>query len=450
MASLAPYAMHADQSAGRTYDEPPHPYRGPYQRDRDRVVHSSAYRRLAHKTQVFTGEMGDYHRSRLTHTLEVASIARTVGRVLRLNEDLIEVLALLHDIGHPPFGHAGEEVLQQCTASCGGFDHNVHALRIVTLLEERYPNCPGLNLSLEVLSGQAQRVKGRPSSPPEVPGGRQPAAARETGASSQGPLSWGEVVKTYTVGSPGRQSLPPARPGGRQPKRAAARKALDRSRWSLKFAQDSKIFTVGSTETQRPTRQPLLEVQVVDAADSIAYNSHDADDALELGLLTVDDLLSVPLWREAAERVQRHYTNLDALQLRRAVIHQLIEILVSDLIATTRDRLEAAAVENIVDVTTASQPLARLSAAYQAPAAELTAFLFQHVYRHPTLLADRAIAGAALEEMFERFSRQPQRLPAQYQRQFDRDGLSRTVCDFLAGMTDRHALEEHRRQVDQV
>src|SRR5262245_28969972 len=155
---LAPYAMHAADTAGRAHPEPSHPYRNPFQRDRDRIVHSSAFRRLAHKTQVFTGDMGDYHRSRLTHTLEVASIARTVGRTLRLNEDLIEALALMHDIGHPPFGHAGEDVLDERLTGHGGFNHNRQALRIVELLETRYPDFPGLNLSREVLSGQDARA----------------------------------------------------------------------------------------------------------------------------------------------------------------------------------------------------------------------------------------------------------------------------------------------------
>ncbi len=255
---LARYAMHASESAGREHPESAHPYRTPFQRDRDRIVHSSAYRRLAHKTQVFTGDRGDYHRTRLTHTLEVASIARTIGRVLRLNEDLIEALALMHDIGHPPFGHAGEDVLDECAREVGGFNHNQHAVRIITLLESRYPEFPGLNLSQELLSGQRNRAE----------------------------------------------------------------------------------------KSRQPRPQPLLEVQVVDAADSIAYDSHDADDALELGLLAWEELLEVPLWQEAVRRVQERHTALDPMQLRRAVIHQLIEVMVSDLIDTSRQRLVEAGVES--------------------------------------------------------------------------------------------------------
>ena len=224
---LAPYAMHSIDSAGRKYLEPPHPYRGPYQRDRDRIIHSAAFRRLAHKMQVFTGDLGDYHRTRLTHTLEVASIARTLARALRLNEDLVETLALAHDLGHPPFGHAGEDVLDECLAGDGGFNHNRHALRLVEELETRYQDFPGLNLTHEVLEGQRYR-----------------------------------------------------------------------------------------TVKETAEHAPLLEIQVVDAADSVAYDSHDVDDALELGLITFDSLAEIPLWSEATGRVQLRWTNLDADHLR--------------------------------------------------------------------------------------------------------------------------------------
>src|SRR3954451_23655905 len=219
---LAPYAMHTGNSAGRWYPEAPHPYRGPYQRDRDRIVHSSAFRRLSHKTQVFTGEMGDYHRTRLTHTLEVSSIARTIARALRLNEDLVEALALAHDLGHPPFGHSGEDVLNECLQNQGGFNHNAQALRICELLESCYPDFPGLNLSFEVLEGQQHRA----------------------------------------------------------------------------------TKSAGSDQESGQTQSPLLEVQVVDAADSITYDAHDADDSLELGLVTLEQLLELELWRDARNRIE--------------------------------------------------------------------------------------------------------------------------------------------------
>jgi dGTPase len=352
---LAPFAMHSEGSLGREHPEQVHAYRGPFQRDRDRIVHSSAFRRLAHKTQVFTGELGDYHRSRLTHTLEVASIARTIGRELRLNEDLIEALALMHDIGHPPFGHAGEAVLDECCREHGGFNHNQHALRIATLLETRYPDFPGLNLSQEVLSGQQTRV--------------------------------------------------------------------DKSNAEL---------------------QPLLEVQVVDAADSIAYDTHDADDALELGLLNLDDLLAVPLWQQAAAEVRVSYPALDTERFRRAVIHRLIEFLVSDLVEATRERLTKHDVNNVAAVRQHTQRLVEPSSAIRTHKAELEKFLYNRVYRHPNVLAERAVAEEAIRELFGRFSAHPQELPAKFQTRLSEDGIERSVCDYLASMTDRFALSEHR------
>lgn len=356
---LAPYAMFSDESAGRTFEEPPHSYRSPFQRDRDRIVHSSAFRRLAHKTQVFTGELGDYHRSRLTHTLEVASIARTIGRPLGLNEDLIEALALMHDIGHPPFGHAGEDVLNECVQNSGGFDHNSHAVRIVTVLEQRYPEFPGLNLTGEVLSGQKTRQK-------------QPA---DEGAQ----------------------------------------------------------------------RGRLLEVQVVDAADSIAYDSHDADDALELELLALEDLLAVPLWREAAARAQQRYASLDASALRRATIHQLIETLVSDLVETTRSRLATLEIDSAQQAAAAVERVVAPSRDFQEQKATLEAFLFERVYRHPTVLQQRTAAGDALRTMFNRYQEQRAPLPPRYRQVAVRDGLARAICDYLAGMTDRYAWESYRQ-----
>jgi len=353
---LAPYAMHSQDSEGRVHPDPAHRYRGPFQRDRDRVIHSSAFRRLAHKTQVFTGEMGDYHRTRLTHTLEVASIARTIGRALRLNEDLIEALCLAHDIGHPPFGHAGEDVLDQCLQEHGGFNHNRQALRIVELLESRYPEFSGLNLSQEVLSGQQTRA-----------------------------------------------------------------------------------YRGQSNE------QPLLEVQVVDAADSIAYDSHDADDSLERGLLEFDQLLAVPLWREAAEHVQQRYTALQPAQLRSAIVHRLIELLVSDLLSATRDRLDKEAVQSVAAVRSCRRRLVAPSQEIAGQKSKLEKFLFSEVYRHPAVLKKRLVAGEALQAMFDRFASHPEKLPEKFFKRADADGLPRAIGDFLAGMTDRYALDEYRR-----
>jgi len=355
-ALLAPYAMHSADSAGRKYPESSQNYRGPFQRDRDRIIHCSAFRRLSHKTQVFTGEMGDYHRTRLTHTLEVASIARTLARALRLNEDLVEALSLAHDIGHPPFGHSGEDVLDECLQNMGGFNHNAQALRIVELLENRYPEFPGLNLSREVLEGQSRRID----------------------------------------------------------KSAAA------------------------------AASPLLEVQVVDAADSIAYDSHDADDSLELGLLALDQLLAVPLWREAAERVRRRFANLDDRQLRRAIVHELIHWQVDDLLAEIERSLLERGIQSVADV--------RRAPALVAPSSEvadlkqgLERFLFKNVYRHPNVEETRNAARQALREMFDILVADPARLPAKFHNRVAVDGAARAAADYLAGMTDRFALDEHGR-----
>ncbi len=262
-ALLAPWAMHAADTAGRVHPEQLHPFRSPYQRDRDRIVHSAAFRRLAHKTQVFTGYHGDYHRSRLTHTLEVTNIARTLARALALNEDLVETLALAHDIGHPPLGHAGEDTLAELLRDEGGFNHNAQALRIMELLETRYPQFPGLNLSREVLDAQATRKKD----------GTAPA--------------------------------------------------------------------------------PLLETQVVDAADSIAYDTHDADDAIELGLVSLDELLELPLVAAAASRVRDRLGPLGGSDLRRAVIHELVDYQVAELIRTSLGRLRGLGIRSVDDVRAA-------------------------------------------------------------------------------------------------
>ena len=350
--------MHGADSAGRVHAEPGHAYRNPYQRDRDRIVHSSAFRRLAHKTQVFTGTMGDYHRSRLTHTLEVASIARTVGRTLRLNEDLIEALALAHDIGHPPFGHAGEDVLNECLAEHGGFNHNRQALRIVELLETRYPDFPGLNLSREVLEGQRSRTD----------------HAKRVG------------------GAVGR----------------------------------------------------LLEVQVVDAADSLAYDAHDADDSVELGLLDLQELNAAELWRTAAHRARQRYAALDDEQFRRAAVHEVIDLLVSDLIASSRRRLAEMVLPDVAAVRALPSPLIVPSEEIAQQQHELERLLFQRVYRHPQVLQQRVIAGQALREMFERILKEPHRLPRKFSKIADQEGIARAAGDYLAGMTDHFALDEHR------
>jgi dGTPase len=373
---LAPYAMRSADSAGRKYPEPTHPYRGPYQRDRDRILHSAAFRRLSQKTQVFTGEMGDYHRTRLTHTLEVASIARAIARALKLNEDLVEALALAHDIGHPPFGHSGEDVLDECLSGHGGFNHNAQALRICEVLEIRYPDFPGLNLSQEVLEGQRQR------------------AEKQHGAMSG---ERGAKADKNTIGSP----LP-------------------------------------------APSSPLLEVQVVDAADSIAYDAHDADDALEIGLLELGHLLEVPLWREARERVSHRLADLNDRQLRRAIVHELIDWQVSDILRGAERELAERKI-NSVEAVRQAPAIIRPSVELAGKKSGLETFLFNTIYRHPQVLAKRRRAQQALRETFDALVNDPSELPAKFRRIAEHDGVMRAIADYLAGMTDRYAGEEHRR-----
>ncbi len=357
-ALLASYAAHSADSAGRERQEPDHPYRAPFQRDRDRILHSAAFRRLSYKTQVFTGELGDYHRTRLTHTLEVASVARTMSRAMRLNEDLTEALALLHDVGHPPFGHAGEETLNLRLAQHGGFDHNRQALRIVEQLEKPYPGVCGLNLSREVLQGQSFRAR-------------------------------------------------------------------------KKTAQSS------------PGKAPLLEVQVVDAADSVGYDTHDADDALQLGLLSLEDLAEVPLWRETVGRVHKRWADLAGDELRRAAIHELIDFQVSNLLEETTQRLEEQSIQDVAAVRRAGI-LVRPSSELAEQKAELEAFLFQRVYRHPDVLSVRRRVQEWLDTMFAGYVRKPGLLPSGFRRLAENQGPHRAVGDYLAGMTDRFAQQQFR------
>jgi dGTPase len=357
--------MHAADSAGRVHPEPPHPFRSPYQRDRDRIVHSAAFRRLAHKTQVFTGYHGDYHRSRLTHTLEVTSIARTLARALGLNEDLVETLALGHDIGHPPLGHAGEDTLAELLAADGGFSHNAQALRIMEFLEHRYPEFPGLNLSREVLDAQATRKKD----------GTAPA--------------------------------------------------------------------------------PLLETQVVDAADSIAYDTHDADDAVELGLVRMEDLLELPLVAEAAARVAARDGQLEGAELRHTVLHEMVDMQVVGLIAHTRVTLESEGIDSVATVRAAwrgpdGRGTRRLVAHEPGVAAgkrQLEKFLFERVYRSDRVLAVRIPAQRRLSSLFEWYCDHPDALPAGFRRRADQFGLRRSVADYIAGMTDRFLEHDHARRL---
>jgi dGTPase len=361
---LAPYAMHTRQSRGRRHPEPPHPFRTLYQRDRDRIVHSTAFRRLMHKTQVLVTQTNDHHRTRLTHTLEVAQIARTVARRLGLNEDLTEAIALAHDLGHPPFGHAGELALDDCMASHGGFEHNLHALRIVELLEYRYADFPGINLSAEVLESIALHSRRRDD----------PTVADFAG--------------------------------------------------------------VG---------QPLLEAQVADAADSLAYDAHDVDDALSVGLVTPDDLSGVEIWRRTVERVEARHGKLGTEQYQPTVVRGLIDWLVGDLLEHTRQHLRQKHIRSVADVRAYPGPLVGPGPEVKSLKAELEAFLHRCVYRHHRVQRMAVKGQRFVRQLFAEFCRTPQLLAERYSRRIGSSGPERVVCDYVAGMTDRYAQDEQLR-----
>jgi dGTPase len=362
---LAPYAMHTRHSRGRQHPESAHGFRTLFQRDRDRIVHSTAFRRLMYKTQVLVTQTNDHHRTRLTHTLEVTQISRTIARQLGLNEDLTEAIALTHDLGHPPFGHAGEAALDECMRGHGGFEHNQHALRIVEVLEYRYADFPGLNLSWEVREAQAQHCKDR-------------AAAG---------------VREYVA--------------------------------------------VG---------QPLLEAQVVDAADSLAYDTHDLDDALGAGLITLDDLQGVEFWQRAVERVRSQHKVVGPLQFQPTVVRALIDWQVTDLLEQSRQRLSQGRIRTVEDIRRFPGPLVGPGPVVRALKAPLEQFLHERVYRHYRVMRMAGKGRRILIALFEEFCRRPELLEERYAKRARVAGqLERTVCDYLAGMTDRYAQDEYLR-----
>jgi dGTPase len=353
---LASYAMFSARTTGRRFHEPLHPYRSPFQRDRDRVLHSSAFRRLSGKMQVFTGDMGDYHRTRLTHTHEVATIARTIGRAMRLNEDLIEALALLHDIGHPPFGHRGEDALNECLQSHGGFSHNQFALTLAEEIETRYTSYPGLNLSREVLTGQGFRM-------------------------------------THTG------------------------------------------------ETQ------LLEVQVVDLADSIAYNAHDADDAMKLGLLQLNQVQSLALAQRALDCGTAYAAGSTERALRQALVHNLIDVQIADLLQHVSGRCLQLQGLDSLSVQQLGVELG-LSAEIQSERDQFAKFLFENVYRHPQLVAVRQKAATKIKQLFELLTSHPEYLPTRFLDRAQQVGIERAVGEYIAGMTDRFCDAEYRQLIE--
>ena len=366
---LAPYAMKSRHTRGRQHPEPEDLYRTVYRRDRDRIIHTTAFRRLEYKTQVFVNHEGDHYRTRLTHTLEVAQIAVSIARVLRLNEDLVEVVALAHDIGHPPFGHAGEDALRELMEAHGGFEHNLQGLRIVDLLETRYPNFSGLNLTWEV-----------------------------------------------------RESINKHRAPYDQPGMPAA---LD------------------------PKLSPLLESQLADIADEIAYDNHDLDDGLTSGILKEEELDNVELWRQARQEVERQWGAMDQELRRHQIIRLLINRQVTDLVQAGIERLKRLQIGSVEDVRACSERLVTFSDEMRALRTPLKGLLWKQFYHHYRVVRMADKAKRFIGELFHLYLKKPEQLPNTTRSRIARgEDLHRVVCDYIAGMTDRYCLEEYKKLFD--
>jgi dGTPase len=363
---LASYAVTESSSRGRRLPEPRPRNRSEFARDRDRIIHSTAFRRLEYKTQVFINHEGDLFRTRLTHSIEVAQIARSIARAMRLNDELVEAIALAHDLGHTPFGHAGQEALDECMRDFGGFEHNLQSLRIVDRLEERYGAFDGLNLMHETREGI---LKHRPK-------GATPAL--------------GNLVQ--------------------------------------RFAENLR---------------PSLEAQIGNLADEIAYNSHDIDDGLRSGLLTVDDLMSVDLFARHMREVGNEFPDLGERRLIHETVRRIIGAQVSDLLAESERQIRAAGVMTLADVHRAPV-LISFSPMMKAANTELKRYLLQNLYRHPRVVAMTEKAGEIVQNLFAGFMAEPERLPEQH-RELAANDKARTIADYIAGMTDRYAIREHAR-----
>jgi dGTPase len=376
--ALAPYAARDDRSRGRRYAEPKPAFRSEFQRDRDRIIHSNAFRRLVYKTQVFVNHEGDLYRTRVTHSIEVSQIARSAALALRLNESLTEAISLAHDLGHTPFGHAGQEALNECMRPYGGFEHNLQSLRVVDELEERYADFPGLNLTFESREG---------------------------------------ILKHC----------------------------------SLRHARE--LGEVGERFVKR--QQPSLEAQIANLSDEIAYNNHDVDDGIRAGLISVADLLDIRLFRRQYDLVVGKYPDLGERRLVHEVIRRMINYIVTDLIQTTQSNLQAADPKSIDDVRTQPKSLAALSEAGREEHTELMMFLREHVYRHYKVLRMTSKARRVLKALFEAFFGDVSLMPTEHrdaalaaEKVRGADGRARAVADYIAGMTDRYAILEHRRLFD--
>jgi dGTPase len=385
------YACDPDRSRGRLFAEPPSKTRSPFRRDCDRVIHSTAFRRLKHKTQVFVFHEGDHYRTRLTHSLEVAQIARALARQLGLDEDLTETLALAHDLGHPPFGHAGERALDACLKRHGGFDHNAQSLRVVTALEHRYPEFDGLNLTWESLEGIVKH-----NGPLTERSGAAVGRYREHGI----PVGVSDYNRIY-----------------------------DLELWS--FAS--------------------LEAQVAAIADDIAYDAHDIDDGLRAGLFAVDDLKAMPCTAEMIAGSARHYPDLDDNRRGAELVRELISYLIGAVISEARKRLDAARPKSVDDVRSHGAALIAFAPEVTQAEAGIKSFLTQRMYRHPRVMAVMNDAEQILSDLFVRYQEMPEVLPPEWRRPDGEDTeteRARRIGNFIAGMTDRFAITEHQRLFD--
>ncbi|MEL6792732.1 MAG: deoxyguanosinetriphosphate triphosphohydrolase [Pseudomonadota bacterium] len=384
---LAPYATDAAATRGRLHPEEESAHRSPFQRDRDRIIHSSAFRRLKHKTQVFVEHEGDYYRTRLTHTLEVAQIARTVARTLGADEDLAESVALAHDLGHTPFGHTGEDALHELMVPFGGFDHNAQALKIVTDLEKRYADFDGLNLTWEALEGIAKH---------------------------NGPLLRGPDD------DPGRLHFALADYAARH---------------------DLEMWTHAG-----------LEAQIAALSDDIAYNTHDLDDGLRAGLFGFEDLEALPIVGDELRRVRARHPALDDHRTAHETFRRVFGAFVEDMLAETTRRLDAASPSDAAALRALGQPVVAFSASLNDDLKRIREFLFARMYRHPNVTRMRRKAAIVVKELFAIFLGEPELLPDEWRGDAlhakSEELRARTVADYIAGMTDRFALEEHRKLTD--
>lgn len=385
------YGCDPGQSRGRRFNEPPSLRRSAFRRDCDRVIHSNAFRRLKHKTQVFVFHEGDHYRTRLTHTLEVAQIARALARQLGLDEDLTETLALAHDLGHPPFGHAGERALDECLRDHGGFDHNAQSLRVVALLERRYPQFDGLNLTWEALEGIVKH-----NGPLIDRNGEPVGRYRDHGV----PVGISEYVAYH----------------------------------------DLELWSYAS-----------LEAQVAAVADDIAYDAHDIDDGLRAGLFTVDDLGAIPLIADINAVITARYPVLDETRRGAELVRELISYLIEDVFSETRKRLMAVQPQSAADVRNHDGVIAAFSADAERAEAAIKSFLKIRMYRHERVMSVMRDAANVVSDLFARYRAEPGDLPAEWlphHGEEDEAGRARRIGDFIAGMTDRYAIIEHRRLFD--